>query len=595
VLDEGAVRRIAVAILVVAAVVAASCSREVPGRAPRAKTIAYDPRVDPLVNPPELFADYAPELAELDATGVRRFVASPTTLNPIFNVMWQDHHLHTMFYLQVVRRRADMDVEWNPEVVESVEESPDHLTFTVHLNPAARWQDGEPWTAHDIEFSFELISDDRVPALFYKRPASRLVSVRALDDHTVQYIHREVIATRLRDMQFPVIAKHVFDVPEERRKDPTLRLSTFWSHLAHDRVVGSGAYTLVEWKTDDQIVVERWEDYPFTKPRFKRLVLKILPDPNVALLLFKKGQLHEMQLSAQQFATQTNDDEFRRVGVKALGPLRIVSSLGWNLKGNPFFADVRVRRAMSHAFNREKFLREALYGLYLPSHGIFDVDHWAYNPSIELIPFDLEQAGRLLDEAGWRLDADDGWRYQEIDGKKRRFQFSMMLAQADPTWAKLADMYIQDLKRIGVELEPEFIEVATLIERLRERDYQSYVAVCEVSNDPDEWGVYWETSGYQDGYNWGAYSNARVDELFALARRELDRDVRARYYAEIQKILYDEQPFTFIWDYRSMWAFSNRMRGVNFAPAGVFLFFPGPTAWWLAKEPMELPVPSAGS
>ena len=206
-------------------------------------------------------------------------------------------------------------------------------------------------------------------------------------------MHREVIATRLRDMSFPVIAKHVFDHPEERRKDPTLRGSTFWSHLAHDRVVGSGAYKFVEWKTDDQIVVERWEDYPFTKPRFQRLVIKILPDPNVALLLFKKGQLHETQLSAQQFSTQTNDDEFRRVGVKALGPLRIVSSLAWNLEGNPFFADVRVRRAMSHAFNRDKFLRDALYGLYPPSHGIFDVDHWAYNPDIELDPV-RSRAGR---------------------------------------------------------------------------------------------------------------------------------------------------------------------------------------------------------
>ena len=70
--------------------------------------------------------------------------------------------------------------------------------------------------------------------------------------------------------------------------------------------------------------------------------------------------------------------------------------------------------------------------------------------------------------------------------------------------------------------------------------------------------------------------------------------MRARHYAEIQEILYQEQPFTFIWDYRTLWAFSNRMRGVNFAAAGVFLFFPGPAEWWLAKEPMTLPAPSAG-
>jgi peptide/nickel transport system substrate-binding protein len=111
---------------------------------------------------------------------------------------------------------------------------------------------------------------------------------------------------------------------------------------------------------------------------------------------------------------------------------------------------------------------------------------------------------------------------------------------------KLADLYIQDLRRIGVEMTPEFIEVASLVERLRERDYESYVAVLEVTNDPDEWSVYWETGGYENGYDWGAYSNARVDELFGLARRELDRSIRARYYAEIQQILYDEQPFTII-------------------------------------------------
>src|SRR5262245_6295188 len=71
-----------------------SCSREVPGRGPRATRIAYDPAQDPLVNPPELFAAYDPGQAEADATNIRRFAGSPTTLNPIFNVLWQDHHLH---------------------------------------------------------------------------------------------------------------------------------------------------------------------------------------------------------------------------------------------------------------------------------------------------------------------------------------------------------------------------------------------------------------------------------------------------------------------------------------------------------------------
>ncbi len=351
-------------------------------------------------------------------------------------------------------------------------------------------------------------------------------------------------------------------------------------------MVGSGPYRLVEYRTNDQVVVERWDDYPLRKPSFKRQILKVIPDTNIALLMMKNGDLDEMTLTGQQFASQTNDEAFRDNAVKVYGPRRMVGSLGWNNDGsNPFFSDTRVRRAMSHAFDRERFLRTGLYGVYPPSNGIFDESHWAYNPTIKSIAYDLEAAARLLDEAGWKSSEEDGWRYKTIAGEEVRFSFEMMMVPGVPSFNQLIDILGSDLRRVGIEMRPRHTESAALNARLREHDFHAYISVIEVSSDPDEWSIYWATEYYNTGYNFIGYSNPRVDELFLEGRYELEQSKRAAIYREIQGLLYEDQPHTWIYDYALMWAFNNRLRGIGSSPSGPILFYPGMQTWWKAKEP----------
>ncbi len=573
-----------------------ACSTEVPGAARKAaRTTVTGERA--LVNPDFLFeplpADDSPRVAE-DPTLLRRFQRSPTILNPLFNSLWEDHFMHALLYVFPVTRDINMVSLFDPAIVQSWDRSLDGKTFTLHLNPTLRWHDDEPWTAHDIEFTYHAILDDSVPALFYKLFASRLETVRAIDDHTVQYVHKDVLATYMRDMALPVIPRHIFDVPAERAKDPTLRSSEYYSNYGHREIVGSGPYRFVEWRANDQIVVERWEDSPLTKSRFARQVLKIVPDVNVALLLFKKGELHETTLQSQQFATQTDDAAFKERGVKATGPWRMTASLGWKQDGsNPFFADRRVRLAMSHAFDYERFLRDSLYGVYQSSTGIFDRQHWAYNPEIERITFDLKKAAQLLDEAGWLVDEETGWRYKMVDGQTVPFEFEMLIAQGNPTWTKLVNLYSQGLRRIGVKLKPRVFEVAALIAKLKKSDFQSYIAIIEVTNDPDEWSNFWATEAIKNGYNYGGYSSSVVDELFERGRRELDPAERKPIYQQIQAQIYEDQPFTFIYDYTLTWAFNKNLRGVTVSPSGPFLHYPGLRDWWVEQEPKDAPVPSS--
>lgn len=566
------------------------CSGEVSRSQPEdvSEYTIYDVAKDPFVNPPQLFEPFPednPEAAEIDATLIRRTGNSPTNLNPIFNNLWVDHHVRVLLFTSPFRRLGTMEIVVNDEMVESYEESKDHLEFTIHLKPGMTWHDGEPVTAHDIRFSWQAITDDHVPSSFWRTMGEKLSDVRALDDLTVQYVHKEAIATKMMNMSFPVIPKHIFDNPEERAKDPSMKLSAYYNHYAREEVIGNGPYRFVEWITNDRIVVERWEDYTLTKPRFKRQILKIQPDSNIALMLFKAGELHDTGLSPQQFATQTNDEDFGRVGVKGNHLQRMLAFVGWNHDGsNPFFNDLRVRKAMAYAFDVKRVLRDATYNLYTPSTGIFDPEDWAYNPDIEPIPFDHEAAGTLLDEAGWVVSEDDGWRYKEIEGKRVKFEFEMIIGQGFTTAIKTANIFAEDLRKIGVFMRQRIFETATLVSMLENHEYQCYFGVIEVTTDPDLWGHRFATDAIDHGMNYASYSNTRIDELFDLARRQLDQKERAKYYREIQAILYEDQTFLFAWHYSMLWAVTKRMRGVEFAPSGVYLFYPSWTNWWFAKE-----------
>jgi peptide/nickel transport system substrate-binding protein len=305
----------------------------------------------------------------------------------------------------------------------------------------------------------------------------------------------------------------------------------------------------------------------------------------MSLLAFEKGEIDVMErLSSQQFARETNTESFAKVGYKGWGMKWTLNYIGWNMDGsNPFFTDKRVRYAMTHSLNIPLIMDKISYNLSTPCYGMYHPDSWMYNPDVTPVTYDLDKARALLDEAGWLVDPDDGWRRKEIDGREVRFEFTLLMSGGSPTAPQIAAILQEDLKRIGVQMKTREMEWATFLEAIREHQFQAEIAAWGTGTDPDTGWNLWRTDQYEKGRNYVGFSNQRVDDLFVKGRQEFDLEKRRAIYQEIHKIIYEEQPYTWLSFRPILSAFNKRIGGVQFSPRGIYNFDPSFYAWWTSK------------
>ncbi|UCG17800.1 MAG: hypothetical protein JSV19_07165 [Phycisphaerales bacterium] len=548
----------------------------------------YDPVRDPAVNPPSLSAapptdSVADTIAE-DEWLVRHLRADPATLNPILMSSGHELVVKEMLFDEPVVYGPNLEWSLNRAMVDGYSESDDHGTAELRLKPGLVWHDGAPLTARDVVFSWRTILDDQVPAVGARAGVEAIVDCSAADPLTVRYRFAQPLPTNKWSVKFPIIPRHVYE--KGRATDPSLTQSAYHQQV-NRHPVGNGPYRFLEWTPSNRIVLQRWDEYPGPKPHFARMIFRIVADNNAALLMFKRGELDEMSLIPKQFARQTQDDRFAKVGVKGWAEQATVYCIGWNMDGsNPFFTDARVRRAMSHALNLPLIVEKVYDRLFTRCRGIFPPGSWVYNPDVALFQYDRKRAADLLDAAGWRIDTNDGWRYKTVRGAdgqevRARFEFTLSFAQESKTSPQVAAILQEDLKRLGVDMKLQALEYTTLRGRVFTHEFQAVAWAWTATPEPDDARYLFHSDARAEGRNFVSYSNPEVDALFEQARRSFDVDERRECYQRIARIVYEDAPYTFMINAPSLWAFHKRIRGVRFSPMGPSGFVPGVRDWWV--------------
>jgi len=464
-------------------------------------------------------------------TLIWRIGAEPGTLNPITATDAYEQLINS-FILESLVGQDIKTGEIEPALAESWEVGEDKVTFTFHLRKDATFHDGHPVDADDVIHSMDLIMDPKVDAPVLRSYYSDMESYQKIDDHTVRIRWKKPYFLALEFAGgVPVMPKHIIDDGTDFNKHPYGR-----------KPIGSGPYKFVKWDTGQRIVVEKNEDYWGDKPYLERIQWKIITGDEVALQVLKKGEIDFLQrLSPTLWVRRASSERFMEQFNKLYYDYPTYNYIGWNLR-KPMFQDKRTRQALTMLLNREVIKKEVYHNLATIADGPFFPKNGYDDPNIESWPYDPERAKTLLAAVGWADHDNDG--ILDMDGKPFRFELSFTAGVAE--WERLAIIWQEDMKKVGIDMRIRTFEWAVFAENVAQWKFDACAMSWALTSKPDPYQLWHSSQADVSGSsNHVGFKNDRVDALIELNRREYDAEVRKKYCREIHRIIHEEQPYTF--------------------------------------------------
>jgi peptide/nickel transport system substrate-binding protein len=235
---------------------------------------------------------------------------------------------------------------------------------------------------------------------------------------------------------------------------------------------------------------------------------------------------------------------------------------------------------LSLALDRQAYIDHVTDGRDLPAVSSFHPAMWAHDPALKPLPHDPGEAARLLEEAGWRDRDGDGI----LDTPAGPAAFTLLFFSGLPAHEKIATLAKESLEPLGIEVRLQGLDWPSLLKETRgDRTFHAAVKRWGLDLDPDPYDFF-HSSEADAGQNYGGYSNPEVDRLSEEGRRTLHVERRVDLYHRVERILREEQPYTFISHPTTSLGISRRMRGVEVGPTGSWDWYPASLDWWVESH-----------
>ncbi len=428
-------------------------------------------------------------------------------------------------------------------LAESWETSEDGTTFTFHLDPRAKWSDGEPVTAEDVQFYFDVIMNEKNLTSLFRVDLSRFSRPEVVDPHTLRITANEPHwANFWAAAGLVAFPKHVW-------QDVDFNQQNF------EFPVVSGPYQLEEVKTNRSVKLKRRGDwwgrakrYNVGKYNFDHLLFVSMEDRNKMLEVFKKGEIDSYPIyTAQIWAEKTNFPQVKknwvvRQEVENREP-KGVQGLILNLRREKL-QDPRVRQALALVFNRELMNEKLMFNQYFILNSYYpDLYPNNTNPDVAATPYDPAKARELLKEAGWEVGSDG---ILAKDGQP--FDLSILFHGED---LRHMNIYIQDLKAIGIRPRIDQVSRASFTKRTDTQDFDMFWLNTGAGRlrDPE---ASWSSKQANEiaTNNYSGVADPKIDELIEQQKTEPDLAVRNDILRQIDARLMEISPFILMWQSR---------------------------------------------
>ncbi|MFP4011899.1 MAG: ABC transporter substrate-binding protein [Spirochaetaceae bacterium] len=429
---------------------------------------------------------------------------------------WSEAEIDIMYHMyEGLVRYADDELNVEPSLAESWEVSDDGTVWTFDLRDDVTFHDGTEFNAEAVVFSYKRLIDEDHPyhglgdfSSFEYLFGDAVEDVRAVDDYTVEFTLADRFAPFLMYMgfysQFIVSPSAVEEHGEDFFRNP----------------VGTGPFEFREWQRDEEVVIEKYDDYWGEEPEIDSIVWKVVPEDSTRLLEIQAGEVDIIKnILPEQLETVEEDEELELVQVT--GANLFFGSINHEVEP---FDDVRVRRAVSHAIDFESLVDSVYGGLGTPAVNPMPDTVLGYNDDIEPYEYDPERARELLADAGY----PDGFETEIHVFEEPRVYIGRPV--------DAAEILRDNLREVGIDADVIVNEWGTHFASMR--DYEHSIGL-----------IGWYDIGHPHNFlkvmliDSALTQYADMDRLSELASSALttyDEDEQVDYYGEMQEIIHED-------------------------------------------------------
>jgi len=516
--------------------------------------------------------EFVPSIGKPGGEIVLSTISDPKSFNPITSTETSTTFFTSLMYEGLLTRNG-VTLEMEPNIAERWESSEDGLTWVFFMRPGVEWSDGVPLTAYDVEFTFNnlIYNRDVVPnsARDIFTLGGKQIDVKALDSTRVQFILPIQFAPFLNSLSQEILPKHKHSAAVAAKTFPTsLSIRT----PPADMVV-NGPFLLDNYISSQRVIFRKNPKYwkkdseGNSLPYLDRLVYTIVSDQNAEMLRFLQGEVDYFAAKGEDFPELKRAESASDFTVHRLGPMTGSSFMVFNqnLKINPqtnktfvpqtkldWFRNDNFRKAIAHVIDKENMVRIAMNGLGYPQWSAkTPAEGYFYNPDVVKYHYDPQKAREILASEGFKVPAAGSGEFL-TDKNGNVVEFSLVTNSGNNVRIKIAEIIRKDLQDLGIRVHFQVLEFNSIIQKLDNPPFDWDAILLGLTGGPEpHFGRnVWHSSGglhmwYPRQSSPSTPWEARIDTIFDLGVKEMDRAKRKKLYDEWQVIASEKQPFIY--------------------------------------------------
>ncbi len=428
-----------------------------------------------------------------------------------------------------------------PKILPLIEHNP---IIVFYLRKGVKFHDGHEFDSGDVLFTYNAIMNPRnaSPRTSDFEPIKKVIP---LGPRKLKIVYKRLFSPAINVWTMGILPEHLLNEKKlfeeadfknflkEKKENLSIRDSDF-----NRNPIGTGPFIFQKWVGDVSINLKRNEDYWEGPPEYLEYIMRIIPDPLTQEMEFYSGASDSYNVMPHQVDRLKKESKYQNFSTVGFS----YSYIGYNLR-NPLFKSKEVRQALGMAVNVDQIIQHVLYNEGERVTGPFaKVTEW-YDPEVKPLPYDPDEALRLLNKAGWAMNSE-GWL--EKDGKV--FEFNLITNGGNPIRKDIMTIVQNNWRRIGIKCNTQIFEWAVFLKDfVNSLKFDALILGWSTGPDFDMYQLWHSSQTHPNQLNFVGYKSPEVDKLIVLLRKEYDRSTQVKMTRKLHQLIAQDQPYTFLY------------------------------------------------